>query len=438
MKKLIVALLMVLCVINVSVFSSGAKESTTTETGTKPLKFAIKASEAGREVYTNLINLAKENGIDVELVILPDPAPGEADKFLVSIMGGEEFDIILSAYSNMSPYYEAGILTPLDELIEKTGYDVEGVYGQYPAKFDGEIYGLPAFVDTAITLYNKDLFDRAGIPYPSSEDWTWEKYIEVGQKISALGENIYGGYNPLWIHYNYMYALQKGAKHFKEDGSANYDDPLFKEGVEFYYDLGNKYNVHPEYLVQKSKQMPLEYFTTGNVGMSVAGGWTAVWLMDQEKYPRTWKAGILPMPYPEGYPKSTSVVISNFWIPTTSSQKNLAFKCIQLFAENMYLMGGGKVPARIDLPDAEIERYVEEDLIGVLATDGITVEDLKNAWFDPNVVIFDEKVTGPAAGDINSAFGAECGLYGIGEQSIEKTMENIVKKANKAIENSQK
>ena len=39
--------------------------------------------------------------------------------------------------------------------------------------------------------------------------------------------------------YNYMYALQKGWEPYKADGTANFDDPLFKESLEFFYGLGN-------------------------------------------------------------------------------------------------------------------------------------------------------------------------------------------------------
>lgn len=405
---------------------------------TEPLKWAIKASESGRQEIQNLIDLAKENGIDVETVVIPDPVPGEADKLLVSLMGGESIDLTLTAYANAIPYYNAGVLAPMDELAEASGYDMTKTFGDYPAVFDGKIYGAPAFVDTAITLYNKDLFDQANIPYPTAEGWTWEKFIEVGQQLTNEAEGIYGAFNPLWAHYNYMWAIQKGAEHYKADGTANYDDPLFKEALKFYYDLGNENHVNPEFLVQKSKQMPIDYFTSGKIGMSVAGGWTTVWLTDTEKYPRDWKAGMLPMPYPEGEEPSTSVVVSNFYIPSTSNQKELAFKCATLFAENMYLMGGGRVPARVDLTDEEINSYIERDLVSAFANDGITVEDIKNAWFNPAIKPFPEKVVGAAAADINKAFVEEGGMYGIGEQDLDTTMANIQKRANKAIADAAK
>ena len=80
----------------------------------------------------------------------------------------------------------------------------------YPAKFDDKVYGLPAYVDKALTIYNKDLFDKANIPYPTAEDWTWEKFIEIGKKLTDETNGIYVAYNPDWVHYNYMYAMQKG------------------------------------------------------------------------------------------------------------------------------------------------------------------------------------------------------------------------------------
>ena len=45
--------------------------------------------------------------------------------------------------------------------------------------------------------------------------------------------------------YIYMYALQKGWVPYKADGTGNFDDPLFKESLEFYYGLGNTEKIQP-------------------------------------------------------------------------------------------------------------------------------------------------------------------------------------------------
>ena len=237
------------------------------------LKWAVKASEAGRAEFEEMAAMAEEAcNVDIEIIALPDPGAGEANKLLISLMAGDEFDIVEDAYSNMKQFYEAGVIEELGPLAEAAGYDIEKIFGDYPASFDGKVYGLPAYVDKAITIYNKDVFDQAGVSYPEAKDWTWEKFIEIGKKLTDEKAGIYGAYNPDWVHYNYMYAMQKGFSHYKEDGTSNYDDPLFKESVKWYYDLGNTEKIQPSYLVQKSKQMPVDYFTTGKVGMSVCGG----------------------------------------------------------------------------------------------------------------------------------------------------------------------
>lgn len=184
--------------------------------------------------------------------------------------------------------------------------------------------------------------------------------------------------------------------------------------------------------------MPVDYFTTGKVGMSVCGGWTTNWLIDKEKYPRDWKAGVLPMPHPEGEEKSVSVVVSNVWIPTTSKNKEKAFEVAKLFAENQYTLGYGRIPARVDLTDEEIQSYIKEQILPTLEDDGITVEDIQKMWFDPNVDIFDEKPVGDASTDIKNIIVDECGLYGIGEQSLDDTVSHIKQKADEAIKAAKK
>ena len=410
------------------------KEETSKGEETVHLKWAVKASEAGRAEFEEMAELAeKECGVEIEIVAFPDPEAGEANKLLISLMAGDEFDIVEDAYSNMKQFHEAGVIEDMGALAENAGYDIEKIFGEYPAKFDDKVYGLPAYVDKALTIYNKDLFDKANIPYPTAEDWTWEKFIEIGKQLTDEANGIYGAYNPDWVHYNYMYAMQKGFEHYKEDGTSNYDDPLFKESVEWYYGLGNVEKIQPSYLVQKSKQMPVDYFTTGKVGMSVCGGWTTNWLIDKEKYPRDWKAGVLPMPHPEGEEKSVSVVVSNVWIPTTSKNKEKAFEVAKLFAENQYTLGYGRIPARVDLTDEEIQNYIKEQILPTLEADGITVEDIQEMWFDPDVKIFDEKPVGDASTDIKNIIVDECGLYGIGEQSLDDTVSHIKEKADAAI-----
>ena len=51
------------------------------------LKWAVKASEAGRAEFEEMAAMAEEAcNVDIEIIALPDPGAGEANKLLISLM----------------------------------------------------------------------------------------------------------------------------------------------------------------------------------------------------------------------------------------------------------------------------------------------------------------------------------------------------------------
>jgi ABC-type glycerol-3-phosphate transport system substrate-binding protein len=58
---------------------------------------------------------------------------------------------------------------------------------------NGGLYGLPVTADMMITFYNKDVFDKAGIPYPK-DGWTWDDALEISKKLTRNdgGKQYYG------------------------------------------------------------------------------------------------------------------------------------------------------------------------------------------------------------------------------------------------------
>lgn len=399
------------------------------------LKIASSSIEMQSSEFKKMEELCLANGIKLDAIMMPPPKDGEADKLLVSLMSGDEMDIMYQAYPNAKKFYDAGVITPLEELTKGTDYNAEKVFGKYLPKFDGKVYGLPTFVDIWLTLYNKKIFDDAGVPYPKAEGWTWSKYVETAKKLTNTEKGIFGSFMANYNNYNYMYAVQCGASHYKQDGTSNYDDPFFAEGLKFYYDLGNVHKIQPDIVTQLGTKMTNDSFTTGKYGMFVCGGWTLSSLMaNKEKYPRDWKFGVLPMPYPDGQKKSTLTVIGCYFVPTTSKHKKEAFEAIKLLAEKRYTLGFGKVPCRVDLSNEELNNYITNDLITAYKDDGVTVDDIRAAWFDPNMEVRDEKVIGYGSTNINLTFVQEGQLYATGKQTLEETMKNIKAQSDKAIQ----
>lgn len=178
------------------------------------LKYATTQTASTGEENQKLIELVKEKtGINIEFYVIPSAKSGEVDKTLVSLMAGDEIDLIYNTKPGLKAFYNAGVLEPMNALAEKAGYDIAGTFGDYVPEFGGDVYGLPAFSDIWITLYNKQIFDDAGVDYPTADGWTWEKYIETAKKLTDSSKGIYGSLMLDYDCYNYMYALQKAGSH---------------------------------------------------------------------------------------------------------------------------------------------------------------------------------------------------------------------------------
>lgn len=93
-----------------------------------------------------------------------------------------ENDLLL----NLDPYIEA------DETISLDNY-YEGIVDLYTRSDNGVHYAIPKDHDTIALLYNKALFDKYGVDYPT-DDWTWEDLYEAAAAITEAGaaDNVYG------------------------------------------------------------------------------------------------------------------------------------------------------------------------------------------------------------------------------------------------------
>ena len=112
--------------------------------------------------------------------------------------GGEMPDVFWMHSNTAQMYMENDLLLPLDDYIANdSAIDLnnyyEGVVNLYRRSDNGVQYALPKDHDTIALLYNKALFDKYGVDYPTN-DWTWEDVRDAAAKITEGGksENIYG------------------------------------------------------------------------------------------------------------------------------------------------------------------------------------------------------------------------------------------------------
>jgi multiple sugar transport system substrate-binding protein len=59
------------------------------------------------------------------------------------------------------------------------------------ATTDGKVIGIPALVDNLALIYDKTLFDKAGLTYPT-DTWSWDDFRAAAKKLTDPSTNTYG------------------------------------------------------------------------------------------------------------------------------------------------------------------------------------------------------------------------------------------------------
>jgi multiple sugar transport system substrate-binding protein len=100
-------------------------------------------------------------------------------------------------------YQTRGVLLNLQPYLDKNPDMLKGVYPQTLEAYktaDG-MYGLPRDFQTVVLFYNKDMFDAAGVEYPTA-DWTYDDLRAASKSLTVTGTDgkttQYGFYSDPW------------------------------------------------------------------------------------------------------------------------------------------------------------------------------------------------------------------------------------------------
>jgi multiple sugar transport system substrate-binding protein len=79
-----------------------------------------------------------------------------------------------------------GLLQPLDDLVDKIPVADIAPAVWTASNFKGVQYAIPNRSGPGVWYYNKTVFDRAGVPYPTA-DWTYDDFLEIAKKLTIPG-----------------------------------------------------------------------------------------------------------------------------------------------------------------------------------------------------------------------------------------------------------
>ena len=224
------------------------------------------------QAVVDSFNDAHEN-IHVNLNLVPD----YDTKLQTSLAGGSPPDVFYVDSFKLPDLVAAGAIEPAEQHLE----NADDFYSSLRDAFtiDGTFYCPPKDFSTLALQYNTDMFDAAGLDYPTA-DWTWDDLRSAAEQLSNPDEGIYGMViNPdfaRWIAFLYQADGSVTNEDFSE---MTINSPEALEALEFYIGMVD------EGLANQPSELDSgwngEAFGKGRAAMSMEGNWIVPFLADQ-------------------------------------------------------------------------------------------------------------------------------------------------------------
>lgn len=267
--------------------------STPTPTVT-PITFTYWGSDMERTAIESMISRFETLNPDID--VLPIQIPYEEYLARVTAMIKEGNGPDVGYFSGLQAPLWAGEgklldLTDLvlkDPLLSNALPETRYFYGK------GKIAALNTAVETALLFYNKDVFDRAGLPYPPADPdqaWTWAQFVDTAKKLTldASGKHPgQAGFNPSavtaygaafdktyegWTFYPFIFS--NGGEVVNEDGTRLLlDSPEAIEAMQAMGDMMWVDRVSPTPADDANLPGYVTMLQTGSLAMHISGQWT--------------------------------------------------------------------------------------------------------------------------------------------------------------------
>jgi multiple sugar transport system substrate-binding protein len=138
-----------------------------------------------------------------------------------------------------------------------------------------KIIGFPALVDNISLIYNKTVFDAAGVEYPTAE-WTWDDFREAAAQLTDPATETYGyaysvsgSEETTWQFWPHLW--QNGGEILTDDNTeASFADEAGVEALEFL--RGMAVDDASVYLDQTDTKFA-QLFAADRIGMMTSGPW---------------------------------------------------------------------------------------------------------------------------------------------------------------------
>ena len=174
--------------------SSGA--STAAATGDE--KITLEIWDTGTEYYQWVEDVAipmfKEKYPNVEIIHTGIPYDQYTLKIDTAATAGDLPDLIADEVPGPNAkWYKAGLFVPLNEYMDRDGIKQEDFCGlmNTSIKLDDQVFMLPMYVNFWSMLYNKDMFEAAGLPALDTDSVIgFDEWLDYARKLNKPADTL--------------------------------------------------------------------------------------------------------------------------------------------------------------------------------------------------------------------------------------------------------
>lgn len=397
--------------------STGGAETASGDTVTLTWALWDKDSTAYWQALADEYVATHEN-VEIEMIDL-----GSTDymtQLATQLAGGNgELDVVsikdIPGYSNL---VNLGMLEPLNDSLTTDQADFGGVLEQLTAE-DGYFYGIPFRSDYWFLFYNKDLFDAAGVDYPSN-DLTMEEYDALARQLTSGdgAEKVYGTHYHTWRSDVTLYGVLDGQNNII-DGTYDFLKPYYEMVLSEQED-----GICMDY--GELKTSGLHYsaaFENGQAAMLPMGSWFIATLQSYNAEAESngvdpVNFGIVKYPHPDGVEAGTTLgTVTSLGVNANSENKETAIDFVNWCAS---ADGAAVMASTGSFPSVATE---ETNQI-IVATEGFPDDEGSLEALNTAAVYLEMPLTS-AASEIETILNTEHDAIMTGAETIDEGIANM-------------
>jgi multiple sugar transport system substrate-binding protein len=260
---------------------SGSQGATTLDTDAKvEIEVWSGQADAAQKILEGLAEEFEKAHPNVSINI--SPGASSTDQLLQKLsagFAGNQYPDMSYAFGSWAGQLEASgrTLDISDEITKpEVKWDEFTAAARDTAQPTGaKVIGFPAVVDNIGLLYNKTLFDKAGLAYPTA-DWTWDDFRTAAKTLTDEANHVYGyGYSvsgseeTTWQYWPHLW--QNGGTIVSDDSTkAEFASPAGADALSFLRSMAvDDKSVYLDQTDVKFGQL----FVNDRIGMITSGPW---------------------------------------------------------------------------------------------------------------------------------------------------------------------